>query len=106
MIGVVDSSQLASAVFHSRSHLLACEGEVGAKLRLVGEGARTGGTGSVVGAYSSYFELEVGNDRELGIRAVDTKAEQAAEDLVAVDRGIGAVFDDEAGVDTKMDGTG
>ena len=70
----------------------------GAELGLVGEGACAGGAGSVVGADSSYFELEVRNDGELGVRAVDAEAEQASEDLVAVRRGIGAVFDDEAGV--------
>ena len=106
MVGIVDPDELAGAVFDSRSDLLVCEWEVGAELGLVGERARTGGAGSVVGADSSYFELEVGNDGELAVRAVDAEAGQAAEDLVAVRRGVGAVFDDEAGVDAKMDGTG
>jgi hypothetical protein len=106
VVCVVDPGELAGAVFDSRSDLPVCEWEVGAELGLVGEGTRASGAGSVVGADSSYFELEVRNDGELGVRAVDAEAEQSSEDLVAVRRGVGAVIDDEAGVDAKMDRAG
>ena len=106
VVGVVDPGELAGAVFEARGDLPVGEWEVGAELGLVGEGACAGGAGSVVSADSTYFELEVGNDGELAARAVDAEADQAAEDLVAVGRGVGAVIDDEAGVDAKMDRTG
>ncbi len=95
-----------AAVFDSSRDLLVGEGEVGAELGLIGERTSAGGAGPVVGAGASDFELEVGNDGELAVRAVDAKTDQAGEDLVAIDRGVGAVLDDEARVDAEVNRAG
>jgi len=82
MVCIVDVSELAGAVFKARRDLLAHQWDVHAKLCLVGERARARRTRAVVGADSSYLELEVRNHRQWSARAVDAQANQAAKNLV------------------------
>src|SRR6185312_2074927 len=62
VVGVVDRGELAGAILHTRGDLLVGEWEVRAELRLIGEGCRAAGAGSVVGADPSDFKLEVRDD--------------------------------------------
>jgi len=98
VVGVAAGRELAGAVLGADGDV-GEDGEVGAELELIGEGGCAIGAGSVVGAYGADLGLEVGVEGEQGDAAgVDACADEAAEDLVAVGGGVGAVLDDGAEV--------